>query len=273
MFVERYGRGGEDYLALHGWGGDRRTFAPLAPFVPANASLYSADLPGCGDSPAPREWTVGAVVGEIVEAVRETGEARATLVGNCGGSVFAMLAAQELGDEVGRVVLIDPFAYLPRYFRLFIAGDFGRHAYQATFANPLGRWLTNQSLRGRREGQSDLTASFAGVDHEVARRYLSLFAEAGDVECFRGFGVPVEIAHGEKTFGAVRRSLALWREVMPHARVRELRGAGHLPIEEATGQVADVVFVGAGRSHGSVERKQVGSGEVRWEAVRGCSDE
>lgn len=257
MFVECYGQGGEAYFALHGWGGDRRTFAPLAPFVPAAASFYSADLPGCGDSPAPHEWSVGAVVEEIVETVREIGAARVNLVGNCGGGVFAMLAAQELGDEVERVVMIDPFAYLPRYFRLFIAGDFGRHAYQATFANPLGRWLTNQSLRGRREGQSDLTASFAGVDHEVARRYLALFAEAGDVERFRGFGAHVEIAHGEKTFGAVRRSLALWREVMPHARVRELKGAGHLPIEEATAQVADMIFVDADRSHGSGDRKLV----------------
>jgi pimeloyl-ACP methyl ester carboxylesterase len=248
MFVERHGRGGEVYFALHGWGGGRRTFAPLAPFVPDAASLYSADLPGCGDSPAPREWSVDGVVGEIVGAVRETGAGRVNFVGNCGGAVLALLAARELGAGVGRVVMIDPFAYLPRYFRLFIAGDFGRHAYNATFANPVGRWLTNQSLRGRREGQSDLTVSFAGADHEVARRYLALFAEVGGVEGFRGLDFPVEIAHGEKTFGAVRRSLALWREVLPRVRVRELKGAGHLPIEEATAEVAEVVFGGGGDS-------------------------
>ncbi len=257
MFVERYGRGGEAYFALHGWGGDRRTFAPLAPFVPAFASLYSADLPGCGDSTAPREWSVSAVVGEIVEAVRALTTARVNFVGNCGGAVFALLAAQELGDKVGRVVMIDPFAYLPRYFRLFLAGDFGRHAYNATFANPLGRWLTNQSLRGRREGGGDLTASFADADHEVARRYLALFEEVGGVERFRGFDAPVEIAHGEKTFGAVKRSLALWREVLPHARVRELRGAGHLPIVEATEQVAYMIFGGTGRTDDPGERKRV----------------
>ncbi|HEX7177682.1 MAG TPA: alpha/beta hydrolase [Pyrinomonadaceae bacterium] len=257
MFVERHGRGGEVYFALHGWGGGRRTFAPLAPFVPDTASLYSADLPGCGDSPAPREWSVDAVVGEIVETVRTLAPARVNFVGNCGGAVFALLAAQALGDTVGRVVMIDPFAYLPRYFRLFIAGDFGRHAYNATFANPVGRWLTNQSLRGRRDNQSDLTVSFADADHEVARRYLVLFAEVGGVEGFRGFDVPVEIAHGEKTFGAVRRSLALWREVLPRVRVRELKGAGHLPIEEATAEVAEVVFGSEGLSNGSRERKRV----------------
>ena len=252
MFVERHGRGPEVYFALHGWGGDRRTFAPLAPFVPDTASLYAADLPGCGDSSAPRVWTVEAVVEEIVEAVRETKTESLTLVGNCGGAVFALLAARELGERVARVAMIDPFAYLPRYFRLFNAGEFGRRAYAATFANPFGRWLTNQSLRGRRAGAGDLTASFAEVDHEAARRYLALYEEVGSVEGFRGFEAPVEIAYGERTFGAVKRSLALWREVLPHARVRELKGAGHQPFVEATAQISEVIFGG-----GAVERKRV----------------
>jgi pimeloyl-ACP methyl ester carboxylesterase len=242
VFVERHGRGPQVYFALHGWGGDRRTFAPLAPYVPEDASLYAADLPGCGDSPRPNAWAVGCVVDEIVWAVRETGAERVTLVGNCGGAVFALLAARELREQVGRVSMIDPFAYLPRYFRLFNAGEFGRRAYEATFANPFGRWLTNQSLRGRRAGAADLTASFAEVDHEAARRYLALYEEVGGVEIFRGLRVPVEIAYGERTFSAVRRSLALWREVLPHARVRELKGAGHQPFVEVTRQLAEAIF-------------------------------
>jgi pimeloyl-ACP methyl ester carboxylesterase len=189
------------------------------------------------------------VVEEIVEAVHATG--RVTLVGNCGGAVFALLAARELGGRVERVSMIDPFAYLPLYFKLFNAGEFGRRAYDATFANPLGRWLTNQSLRGRRAGAADLTASFAGADHEAARRYLALYEEVGGVEIFRGFDAPVEIAYGERTFGAVKRSLALWRDVLPHARVRELRGAGHQPFVEAPAQLAEVIF------RGGVEEKEL----------------
>ncbi|HEX8354527.1 MAG TPA: alpha/beta hydrolase [Pyrinomonadaceae bacterium] len=253
MFVERQGWGDEAYLALHGWGGDRRTFAPLAPFVPAHASLYSADLPGCGHSPPPREWSVAAVVEEVVEAAREIAPARVNFVGNCGGAVFALLAAKELGEAAGRVSMIDPFAYLPRYFRLFLAGDFGRRAYDATFASPLGRWLTNQALRQRREDGSDLTATFAEVNHEVARRYLALFDEVGGVEIFRGVETPVEIAYGEKTFGAVRRSLAQWRGVLPRALVRELKGAGHLPLEETTEQLAEMIFKLPARADGRCE--------------------
>ncbi|HEX8336542.1 MAG TPA: alpha/beta hydrolase [Pyrinomonadaceae bacterium] len=253
MFVERHGRGPEAYFALHGWGGDRRTFAPLAPFVPDTASLYAADLPGCGDSPRPCAWTIGGVVEEIAGAVRGTGAERVTLVGNCGGAVFALLAARELEEKVERVLMIDPFAYLPRHFRLFNAGEFGRRAYDATFANPLGRWLTNQSLRGHRAGAADLTASFAGTDHEAARRYLKLYGEVGGVEIFRGFGTPVEIAYGERTFGAVRRSLPLWRGVLPRVRAREIEGAGHQPFAEAPARVSEFIFGGdaAARKRGA----------------------
>jgi pimeloyl-ACP methyl ester carboxylesterase len=243
VFVERRGSGAEAFFALHGWGGDRRTFAPLAPFVPERASLYAADLPGCGDSPAPRVWTIEAVVGEVVEAARATGAARLNLVGNCGGAVFALLAARVLGPAVGRVLMVDPFAYLPRYFRLFNAGEFGRRAYDATFASPLGRWLTNQALRGRRADGGDLTASFEGADHEAARRYLALYDEVGGVERFRGFEAPVEIVHGAKTFGAVRRSLALWLEVLKSARVHEVEGAGHQTLSEAPARAAGLIFL------------------------------
>ncbi len=242
MFVERQGRGDEAFLALHGWGGDRTAFAPLVPFVPACASLYSTDLPGCGQSTPPRVWSAAAIVEEVVKAARTLEATHLSLVGNCGGAVFALLAAKALGKHVVRVTMIDPFAYLPRYFRLFLTGDFGRQAYNATFATPLGRWLTNQALRPRREGGGDLTATFADVDHEAARRYLAVFDEIGGVEIFRGLETPVEILYGEKTFGAVRRSLAHWRDVLPHARLHLLKGAGHLPLVEATAQVAEVIF-------------------------------
>jgi pimeloyl-ACP methyl ester carboxylesterase len=244
VFVERHGRGPRVFFALHGWGGDRRTFAPLARHMPESASLYAADLPGCGDSPRPNVWTVGCVVDEIVRAVRRIGGGRVTLVGNCGGAVLALLAARELEDAIERVSIIDPFAYLPRYFRLFNAGEFGRRAYDATFANPVGRWLTNQSLRGRRAGAADLTAAFAKVDHESARRYLALYEEVGGVEIFRDMKAPVEIAYGERTFGAVKRSLNVWREVLPHVRVRELKGAGHQPFIESPAQSAEFIFRG-----------------------------
>ena len=244
MYVERYGTGRQTYLALHGWGADHTAFAPLVLHVPACAALYAADLPGCGRSPAPCEWTLAAVADEVsacVSALAGAGD-EVTLIGNCGGAVFALLAAQRLKESVQRVVMIDAFAYLPRYFSLFLSENFGRRAYDATFANPIGRWLTNQSLRGRRDAQTDLTASFASADHESARRYLALFAEVGRIAQFANVSATVEIVCGEKSFGAVRKSAVMWREVFPHARSHRLDGVGHTTIAEAAARVSEIVF-------------------------------
>jgi pimeloyl-ACP methyl ester carboxylesterase len=246
MYCERYGTGEQIFVGVHGWGNDHHSFAPLAAHVPAHASLYSFDLPGCGRSPSPREWNVETIVGEIVEAVANVGSddgTRAiTLIGNCGGAILSLMAACRASQLIERVVMIDAFAYLPRYFKLFLNENYGRRAYDATFANPVGRWLTNQSLRSHRTGASDLTASFDAVNHETQRRYLALYSEMGALEQFSELRVPVEIVYGEKSFGAVRKSAALWQSVLPNARVSKLVGAGHTPMAEATEQLARIIF-------------------------------
>jgi pimeloyl-ACP methyl ester carboxylesterase len=247
MYVERYGAGAEVYFGLHGWSGDHRTFAPLAAHMPPGASLYSADLPGVGNSIAPPDLNLRAVVDEIVEALSEIAPShkRVTLIGNCSGAILSLLAAQRVPERIAKLILIDPFAYWPWYFRVFVAGSFGRYAYLTTFANPLGRWLTNQSLKGRRTAHTDLTNSFSRIDHDVTHRYLALLSEVDGMETFRNLRMPIEIVYGERTFGAVKKSIAMWQGIWPQARARQLAGAGHLPILEATRQLSEIVFAGA----------------------------
>lgn len=247
MYVKRYGSGEQLYFGLHGWSGDHRTFAPLAAHLPQRASLYSADLPGCGASPAKGVLTLDSITNEIAEAVHNIvpPHGRITLIGNCSGAILGLLVAQHIEAKLERLVLIDPFAYWPWYFRVFVAGSFGRHAYRTTFATSFGRWLTNQSLRGHRTAETDLTNSFSRIDHDVAQRYLALLSEVEGIERFAGLQrVPVDIVYGERTFGAVKKSIAMWQGIWPQARARELKGAGHLPILEATKSLSEIIFEG-----------------------------
>jgi len=246
MHIERYGSGPGIYWGLHGWSGDHTTFAPLAERLPASATLYSVDLPGYGRSPAPRRWDLTAITDEVVSAVRSVEATEVTLVGNCSGAILGLLAAERLQGQLGRLVLIDPFAYVPWYFRLFVETSFGRYAYYSAFANPIGRWLTNWSLRGHRQPETDLTESFASINHEVSYQYLALLARVEGIVQFSGLGLPIDIAYGERTFGAVKDSVLRWQSIWPHARCWELAGAGHLPIKEATGQLSRIIFEGPG---------------------------
>ena len=69
MFIERTGTGSRTFLGLHGWSGDHRTFSPVIVGLPEDVSFYSADMPGCGKSEPPRQWTVDSVADSIAEAI------------------------------------------------------------------------------------------------------------------------------------------------------------------------------------------------------------
>lgn len=242
MYVAKYGSGSRAYLGLHGWSGAHESFAPLAARLPEDAALYCADMPGYGKSPAPREWSLDAIACEVAGAISSIDAPALTVIGNCSGAIFGLLAAQHAAERIERFVLIDPFAFVPWYFNLFVARSWGRYAYKSTFANPVGRWITNLSLRNRRAQESDLTHSFKSVNHETAYRYLELMSEIDGVSRFGSLRMPIDIVYGERTFDAVKKSVAMWQAVWPQARAFELRGAGHLPIGEATNRLCEIAF-------------------------------
>jgi len=247
MFVHEIGDGMRGVVGLHGWSGDHRTFAPLWAKMPTNWTFFSPDLPGCGQSAALKEWSFRSVARAVAEEVVQLGMRDLVLVGSCSGAIltaFVARALREMGrpEVVARIVLIDPFAYCPWYFRFFLLPLIGFPIYAVAFANPVGRWLTNLSLQDKKAGDTDLTQSFARVDHRVTWKYLRMLDECGFPGQFRGLPLAVDIVYGQKTFSAARKSVDVWKEALPQARVMELPGVGHLPISEGTDAVAKIIF-------------------------------
>ena len=238
MRTERWGRGSRQFLGLHGWNGTRQTFASLVDRLPEDVTFRSVDLPGCGESAPPLTWDLDSVTAEIAREL----DGPTTLVGNCSGAILALLVAERAPALVERVVLIDAFAWWPWYFRIFLEPHIGRYAYFSTFANPVGRWLTNASLKGRRSAGTDLTGGFARADHESIYRYLTLLRDAGNAENFRDLAMPIDVLYGSKSFAAVRQSAYTWAGMWPQARTFRLENAGHLPILEAARQVKEILF-------------------------------
>ena len=239
--IESYGTGPRAFFGLHGWSGDHRTFAPLLADLPDDVTFYSADLPGCGASPAPQSWTVDAVADEITQAIQAIGKP-VTLVGNCTGANLGFFVAERIPDRLERLITIDAFAFWPWYFSVFLNPVFGRYAYFTTFENPVGRWITNLSLSSKRKENTSLTEGFERVDHRATYRYLEMLHRAGEVERFRGLRMPIDVTFGEKSFAGVRESASRFAEMWPQAHITCIPGAGHLPIREATSVLRAIIF-------------------------------
>jgi len=211
-----------------------------------DSRLLSVDLPGYGASPRPQEWELDAIAADIEREVEERfGQRPRTVLGFCSGSIFSLLLAQRRPELTERIVLIDPFASVPWYFRIFLLGEFGRRAYAATFQSKLGRSVTDWIVRRLQKQDADFTAAFQDLDHEVARKYLEMLNRA-DVRRFGDLRIATDILYGESTFAEVRKSVALFCELWPHARKIAMPGVGHLPLLQGVRQLASVVFTQEG---------------------------
>jgi pimeloyl-ACP methyl ester carboxylesterase len=178
----------------------------------------------------------------LVQAMHAFGLAGATLVGNCAGAIVALEAAR-LGAPVRRLVLVDPFAFVPWYFGLLTRGWLGRLFYRLTFANPLGRWIGKVVLGSKRSDSTDLFGGFSTVRHADTWSFLHLLCTEPRIDRYAELEVPIDVVHGERTFRAVMRSAETFRMTWPNrCRVFTVAGAGHLPIQEAPRAIAEIGF-------------------------------
>ena len=240
-FYKTWGSGEHVILAIHGWGGGWQTYEPLLAHLPPNATLHAVDLPGYGNTAPPKAWTLEAMGDAVCDAIDHI-DGDITLVGNCSGAIFGMLGVLRRPERFERLVLIDPFAYFPWYFRIMTIPALGRLFYATAFQNPLGRIATNLSLASHRTEDSHLTQSFEALNHDAVFAHLQLLDAVGDYRRFEPITTPIDLVNGAKTFQAIRHSAQLWQRIWPQARHHVLAGAAHLPLEEATGDLAKIVF-------------------------------
>ncbi|MCG3173841.1 MAG: 2-succinyl-6-hydroxy-2,4-cyclohexadiene-1-carboxylate synthase [Myxococcota bacterium] len=238
-----FGHGPQAIYGLHGWGGDHNTFAPLERLIPAGYRILSPDMPGYGASAPPERWDIPSIAREIARDMEPVPGGPMIFLGNCSGALLGLYAVMLAPHRFRRLVLIDPFAWMPWYFRVFTVPG-GEIPYYSTFANPLGRLIANASLSRRMETETGMVTSFGSVNHAVTLRYLRLLGGIRGVDDFAALRLPVDIVHGERTFQAIRDGLSRWRRIWPHLKVHELKGAAHLPIQEAPEELARVLFAG-----------------------------
>ncbi|MCK6546089.1 alpha/beta hydrolase [Myxococcota bacterium] len=242
LFCVRWGSGPRVVVGLHGWSGSHATFLPLLPHLPEDVTLYAFDQPSFGRSAPPADGCMQSFVTPMLRALEALDLRDVTLLGSCGGAVIGLEVARAANDRVRRMVMIDPFAFVPWYFALLTLPFFGRLFYLSTFANPIGRWIADLSLRARRAKDTSLTNGFEGASHHHAHEYLKLLCTLDDLGRYAPIRAHAVLLHGAKTFPAVKRSVEMFQRLWPTSERHELAGAGHLPIEEATIAVARAAF-------------------------------
>ena len=200
--------------------------------------------------PEPAKWEMKSLGHDLAKELIALDHVHLTLAGNCSGALLALFAIRELrqmgrADVVGRLVMIDPFAYCPWYLEVFVhplLGPLGWWIYLATFANPVSRYLLNFCLQGKRTKDTHLTETFAQANHRATWLFLKVMYECGPPTAFQGLPVPVEILVGENSFSTVVKSVDIWKDILRQASVHVLPGACHLPIEENPILVSKILF-------------------------------
>ena len=238
-----YGAGPIQYLGLHGWGADHRTFEPLAPFVPSEIQLICPNFPGCGGVPPPGEWTIDCVTDQTARILNDHSLSEPlVIIGSCLGAVFGLEMLRRGDISAKRLVIIDPVIFFPMYLRVFLLGKLGEGAYRATLDTRVGRVLANLISRANRSSNIDMTASFEDVDHDSAYRYLKLMTDLPNSERYSDLDLEVDIIYGEETFRTARKSSKALKAIWKHAREHQVPNASHLPIFEQPEQMARLLF-------------------------------
>lgn len=249
LHVESMGEGAPLVL-LHGFALHGGLFAPLLPWLARSHRVHVVDLPGHGHSRDVR----AATLGDMVDAVHANVAAMApgaTVLGWSFGGQVALEWARRHPDAVSRLVLVCttpsfatregwPCAMDPDTLRRF--GDELRVAYRLT----LQRFLTLQ-VQGSDAGRATLAQLRARLFErgepdpqslDCTMRMLidtDLRTGVAQVRC------PTRVVAGTGDALAPAAAGAWLADALPHADLRLIEGAAHVPFLSHATAFADAV--------------------------------
>ena len=228
-------------VGIHGWGGTNNTFLPIQKKLNDEFTMINFDLPGYGKSKKPSTWDLENIVDSLAVEINKITSKEVDILGNCSGALISILLSKSKKIKVGNLYLIDPFSKAPWYFRIFTNKIIGDYAYSITFQNPLGRIFTNLSLRKKRREDTDMTSSFKNVDKETSINYLKMLIELEGTDVMKNISCKPVIINRENTFKDAIKSVDYFTDIWPDLDVIKIKDAGHLPIEESTEKIIEIV--------------------------------
>lgn len=249
---EVVGNGPRRAIVLNDWLCDTSTWDAARPLLRGSPLTWAfADLRGYGRSIETRgAYTVEEAAADVAELASELGWSRFSVVGHSMSSLVALHVAQQLGEQVERVVVIGPpppagIGYDDATFSAVREVALGDDERRARFARAIlgdrlsDGWIAFKVERWRQTSTSEAVAG-----------YLPMFGRRGLPEPTRAIACPLLAVTGERDAPIMRRD-AVTRLLSPLARelgVVELPECGHYPMQEAPPYLVHIVerFLGRG---------------------------
>jgi pimeloyl-ACP methyl ester carboxylesterase len=255
LSFDRYGEG-EPLLLIHGTGGSRADWQPIAERVSAAREVLAVDLPGHGRSsipppelpPTPAGYA--RALGELLDALGlGTAHAAGVSVGGWTALELAKLGRARSVVALGPAGLWrkrDPRAAVFKLSQQHRMGRRFRRLMPALLETRIGRTLVLGGDFGRPwlippETAVELVQTFAqtpGFDAHLAATSRERFSGGRAIE------VPVTVAFGQRDRLLKRRKARFRDELPEQTRWLELPGCGHVPMWDDPSLVAETILTG-----------------------------
>lgn len=231
------GSGRPPIVFLHGWGGNRTSFAPQVARFAANHRVVAIDRPGHGASPAPgRRFTMDQAADALSSLCRELGLAPIVLVQHSFDRLAYAFAGRHAELIAGLVVLDGPTLAGPEF-------DAAAHQFLAGLESDHWR----EAIRGFAEmlvfppGASEqakdtMLAGVLSTPREVLLDTWKMFVDYDPRPAIEAIRCPV--LHVAGTFPSDQAAL---QRLCPQAGAAELRGVGHFLQLAAPEAVNDLI--------------------------------
>jgi len=243
IFVRQDGPPDAPVLVLiHGLGASSRWWEPVVPTLASSYHVIRIDLLGHGrsDKPAGGGYAIPQQARRVGQVLDELGVEHAIVVGHSTGGYVATALAEQRGDLVTAIALVDTG---PRMDAFVSDGPVGKLIDVPVLGQLLWRLRTDSLIR------RGLSTAFApgytipqqAVDDTRSMTYHALTAtshasddyltQRSTPDRLRRLGTPVLVIFGAEDQRWRPSSFALYGAV-PGAKVEEVPGAGHSPMIE-----------------------------------------
>ncbi len=245
LFIKTYGAGPRTFVGIHGWGAEHsKSFKDVLRFMPDDVTFHGVDLPGCGKTPKPADWSWAPLHDALATHLdAQLPPGTWSLIGSCAGTYHALEIARRLPHRIHRLILLEPFATMPWFFSIFLAPLTGKPLYDLVFNSGIGKRATQASLRKQGvTGDYDMLTAFGSSDMEVPYKYLQHYGRIKSHRSFDNIPGPTTILYGQNSWRAIHDSIPRWRELWPELIAHQLPNVGHMFNQEAPELSAAHIF-------------------------------